>query len=122
MQRQKAAVVSVSQTQTSKRPVAYAFAYVNSPRTKEQYPKHLRMFFDHIGLEPVTPPDAKKNVKTTREQSERRKQKFMEELEKTTLGHLNSLSFTLTITSKEYPKRRLQLGLCIICSNPSNYS
>jgi len=81
MQRQKAAVVSVSQTQTSKRPVAYAFAYVNSPRTKEQYPKHLRMFFDHIGLEPVTPPDAKKNVKTTREESERRKQKFMEELE-----------------------------------------
>jgi len=63
------------------RPVAYAFAYVNFQRTKEQYTTRLRMFFDFIGLEPITPPDAKKNVKTTREEREKRKAKFMEELE-----------------------------------------
>ena len=56
------------------RPVAYAFAYVNSQRTKEQYPTRLRMFFDFIGLEPITPPDAKKNVKTTREEREEESQ------------------------------------------------
>jgi hypothetical protein len=77
---QKAATTTAV-VNNNKRPVAYAFAYVNSQRTKDQYPKRLRMFFDYIGLEPVTPPDAKKNVKTTREESERRKQKFMEELE-----------------------------------------
>lgn len=85
MQKAQVSSSSSSRQQTNnnkiQRPVAYAFAYVNSERTKEQYPTRLRMFFDFCGLEPVTPPDAKKNVKTTREQSEKSKQKFMEELE-----------------------------------------
>jgi integrase len=34
----------------NKKPVAYAFIYVNSPQTKIQYPKRLKLFFDFIGL------------------------------------------------------------------------
>jgi integrase len=33
-----------------KLPVKYAFMYCRSPSTQRQYPKRLKMFFDHIGL------------------------------------------------------------------------
>lgn len=33
-----------------KNPVSYAFKYLNSPETQRQYPKRLKLLFDHIGL------------------------------------------------------------------------
>jgi hypothetical protein len=33
-----------------KNPVSYAFKYLNSPETQRQYPKRLKLPFDHIGL------------------------------------------------------------------------
>jgi hypothetical protein len=32
------------------KPVSYAFTYLNSPDTQRQYPKRLKLFFDHVGL------------------------------------------------------------------------
>lgn len=34
-----------------KSPVSYAFKFLNSPETQRQYPKRLKLFFDHIGLD-----------------------------------------------------------------------
>jgi hypothetical protein len=31
-------------------PVSYAFKYLNSPETQRQYPKRLKLPFDHVGL------------------------------------------------------------------------
>jgi hypothetical protein len=36
--------------QGQKNPVSYAFKYLNSPQTQRQYPKRLKLLFDHIGL------------------------------------------------------------------------
>ena len=33
-----------------KNPVSYAFKYLNSPETQRQYPKRLKLLFDHVGL------------------------------------------------------------------------
>jgi hypothetical protein len=33
------------------KPVSYAFMFCNSPSTKTQYPRRLKLFFDFIGLE-----------------------------------------------------------------------
>jgi hypothetical protein len=33
-----------------KNPVSYAFKFLNSPETQRQYPKRLKLLFDHIGL------------------------------------------------------------------------
>lgn len=33
------------------KPVLYAFMFCNSPSTKTQYPRRLKLFFDFIGLE-----------------------------------------------------------------------
>jgi hypothetical protein len=33
------------------KPVSYAFMFCNSPSTKAQYPRRLKLFFDFIGLE-----------------------------------------------------------------------
>jgi hypothetical protein len=32
------------------KPVSYAFKYLNSPDTQRQYPKRLKLFFDHVEL------------------------------------------------------------------------
>ncbi|MDQ4066461.1 MAG: hypothetical protein M3114_02605 [Thermoproteota archaeon] len=36
---------------SDKRPVDYAFIYINSPQTRKQYPTRLKQFFDFIGLD-----------------------------------------------------------------------
>jgi integrase len=38
-------------SQANKRPVEYAYIYINSPQTRKQYPTRLKQFFDFIGLE-----------------------------------------------------------------------
>jgi hypothetical protein len=40
-------VLSIRQT----KPVAYVTTYLNSPKTIEQYPKRLQIFFEFLGLE-----------------------------------------------------------------------
>jgi hypothetical protein len=39
------------QAQQQKNRLSYAFKYLNSPETQRQYPKRLKLFFDHIGLD-----------------------------------------------------------------------
>jgi hypothetical protein len=36
---------------SNKRPVEYAYIYINSPQTRKQYSTRLKQFFDFIGLE-----------------------------------------------------------------------
>jgi hypothetical protein len=31
-------------------PVSYAFKYLNSPENQRQYPRRIKLFFDHVGL------------------------------------------------------------------------
>jgi hypothetical protein len=33
-----------------KNPVSHAFKYLNLPETQRQYPKRLKLLFDHVGL------------------------------------------------------------------------
>jgi hypothetical protein len=33
-----------------KKPVYYAFKYLNSPETQRQYPRRLKMLIEHVGL------------------------------------------------------------------------
>jgi hypothetical protein len=35
---------------TTTKPVSYAFKYLNSPYAKLQYPRRLKLFFDHLKL------------------------------------------------------------------------
>ncbi|MDQ3807747.1 MAG: hypothetical protein M3298_06215 [Thermoproteota archaeon] len=37
-------------TGTKKEPVSYALIYLNSPYAKRQYPRRLKLFFDHLEL------------------------------------------------------------------------
>ena len=37
-------------TTTTKKPVSYAYKYLNSPYAKLQYPRRLKLFFDHLKL------------------------------------------------------------------------
>jgi hypothetical protein len=39
-------LLSVRQTS----PVSYAFTYLNSPDTRRQYPRNLKLFFDYLHL------------------------------------------------------------------------
>jgi hypothetical protein len=45
-QQQPPPLLLLSQTN----PVLYAFKYLNSPETQRQYPKRLKLFFDHIEM------------------------------------------------------------------------
>lgn len=47
-----AAATSATTTATTKRkePVSYAFKYLNSQYAKRQYPRRLKLFFDHLEL------------------------------------------------------------------------
>ncbi|HZA48931.1 MAG TPA: hypothetical protein VE521_08430 [Nitrososphaera sp.] len=36
--------------QEQKNPVSYALKYLNLPGTQRQYPKRLKLFFNHVGL------------------------------------------------------------------------
>ncbi len=38
------------QEQEQKNPISYAFKYLNSPETQRQYPRRLKLLFEHIGL------------------------------------------------------------------------
>jgi hypothetical protein len=42
--------VAASTTTITKKPVSYAFKYLNSPYSKMQYPRRLKLFFDHLEL------------------------------------------------------------------------
>ena len=101
MQKASEVVSQANNNNNNRRPVAYAFIYVNSPATKEQYPKRLKMFFDSCGLPPVSPPRAKKNTKTTKEESVKRKQKFMEDLEQQAQAFLERARLDNTWTAEQ---------------------
>lgn len=45
----QATIRNIEQEQ-KKNPVSYAFKYLNSPETQRQYPKRLKLLFDHVGL------------------------------------------------------------------------
>src|SRR5918996_1803287 len=42
--------MQITKTTISNKPVSYAFMYCNSPSTKKQYPRRLKLFFDFIGI------------------------------------------------------------------------
>jgi hypothetical protein len=44
------APAAAAATTRIERPVSYAFKYLNSQYAKRQYPRRLKLFFDHLGL------------------------------------------------------------------------
>ena len=44
-------IIGSNSNSINKKPVEYAFMFINSPDTKRQYPKRLKLFFDFIGIE-----------------------------------------------------------------------
>ena len=48
---EKEEVRRLTNSSSDKRPVDYAFIYINSPQTRKQYPTRLKQFFDFIGLD-----------------------------------------------------------------------